>query len=109
MLQLLWDSDEPMTVAQIQEHLNKDRTLAYTTVMTVLDRLAKRDLVNRERVERAWQYTAKDTQAGFVAKQMSQLLADLTPQTRREALRLLFEELDAEDFTDLARELGVPA
>ena len=34
-----------------------EREIAYTTVMTVLDRIAKKDLVNRERDGRAWRYS----------------------------------------------------
>ena len=41
----LWDASEPLTVRQVHELLSRDRDLAYTTVMTVLDRLAKKNLV----------------------------------------------------------------
>jgi len=56
-----------------------DRTLAYTTVMTTLDRLFKKGLLDREMTDRAFVYTAKvtkeesdrrragDTMAGFLA------------------------------------------
>ena len=38
----LWDAGEPLTVRQVHERLDPARGLAYTTVMTVLDRLAKK-------------------------------------------------------------------
>ncbi len=41
----LWDSSEPQTVRQVHEALSAHRELAYTTVMTVLQRLAKKQLV----------------------------------------------------------------
>ena len=41
---LLWRAGEPLTVADVQGLLIRDRDLAYTTVMTVLDRLAKKGL-----------------------------------------------------------------
>ena len=46
---LLWRAGEPLTVADVQELLARERDLAYTTVMTVLDRLAKKGLARRER------------------------------------------------------------
>ena len=49
----LWASTEPQTVRQVHESLAADRALAYTTVMTVLDRLAKKEMVSRERGGRA--------------------------------------------------------
>lgn len=38
----LWSSAEPLTVRQVHETLSSQRDLAYTTVMTVLQRLARR-------------------------------------------------------------------
>lgn len=38
----LWAASEPQTVRQVHEVLVTERDLAYTTVMTVLQRLAKR-------------------------------------------------------------------
>ena len=40
VMELLWASPRPLSVADALEELNMDRDLAYTTVMTVLDRLA---------------------------------------------------------------------
>ena len=41
---LLWQAGEPLSVVDVQGLLARDRDLAYTTVMTVLDRLAKKGL-----------------------------------------------------------------
>ena len=40
----LWESSDPQTVRQVHEALATHRELAYTTVMTVLQRLAKKKL-----------------------------------------------------------------
>ena len=45
----LWSSPEPQTVRQVHEPLSTHRDLAYTTVMTVLQRLAKKNLVVQHR------------------------------------------------------------
>jgi predicted transcriptional regulator len=42
----------------VHEQLAGTRELAYTTVMTVLDRLAKKQLTERERDGKAWRYKA---------------------------------------------------
>ena len=57
IMDVLWESDEPLTVRQVGAHLT-DRDLAHTTVMTVLDRLAKKGFARRERDGRAWRYCA---------------------------------------------------
>ena len=38
----LWSTPEPQTVRQVHEALSAQRDLAYTTIMTVLQRLAKK-------------------------------------------------------------------
>ena len=45
----LWESPTPQTVRQVHADLSRDRSLAYTTVMTVLQRLAKKNLVTQIR------------------------------------------------------------
>ena len=50
-MEVLWESPDPMTVRQVGGCLT-DRDLAHTTVMTVLDRLAKKGFVRRQRAER---------------------------------------------------------
>lgn len=58
VLRALW-AGAPATVRATLERVNERRTepLAYTSVMTVLDRLHDKDLVVRERRGRAWAYT----------------------------------------------------
>ena len=84
---LLWRAGEPLTVAEVQELLARDRDLAYTTVMTVLDRLAKKGLARRERRGRAWCYEPADPQSVVLAREMADLLRDVPAEVRDEALR----------------------
>ncbi|AYY15448.1 BlaI/MecI/CopY family transcriptional regulator [Actinobacteria bacterium YIM 96077] len=58
VMDTLWSSDEPMTVRAVLEGLNRRRTepLAYTTVMTVLGRLAERGAATRTRSGRGYVY-----------------------------------------------------
>jgi predicted transcriptional regulator len=65
-------SPGPMTPAQVRDQLG--RHLAYTTVMTVLARLTEKGLVTRERVGRAYAYTAVRDEAEVTARQMQRLL-----------------------------------
>jgi similar to transcriptional regulator len=96
---LLWRAGEPLTVADVQELLSRDRDLAYTTVMTVLDRLAKKCLARRERRGRAWCYEPADPQSVVLAREMADLLRDVPAEVRDEALRLLTESLSSSSPT----------
>ncbi len=93
VMELLWASPDARSVAEALEELNKERDLAYTTVMTVLDRLAKKGMVTRERVERAWHYLPADPQDVVVARDMAEALDGVPQEVRIEALRRFSESL----------------
>lgn len=54
VMELLWDS-EPLAVREVQARV-ADGKLAYTTLMTTLDRLYKKKLLHREKVGLAFVY-----------------------------------------------------
>jgi len=56
-LNVLWPSGEA-TVREIQQALRATRPRAYTTIMTILDRLAQKGVVQRRKAGRAWVYRA---------------------------------------------------
>ena len=60
IMDILWDSTESLTVRQVGLRLT-NRDLAHTTVMTVLDRLAKKGFAHRQRDGRAWLYRRQQT------------------------------------------------
>ena len=64
MLRELWAGTEPMDVRGMLERLNdrRERQLAYTTVMTVMARLAEKGILARTRQGRGFVYApvAKD-------------------------------------------------
>ena len=76
VMDVLWDRGEPCLVRDVV-HALASRDLAYTTVMTVLDRLEKKGVVRRRRDGRAWRYEAVSSRDGYVAQLMLDAL-DLT-------------------------------
>jgi predicted transcriptional regulator len=56
VMDVLWSIDEPVKVRDVLERLNKSRQLAYTTVMTVLDNLYRKEWVQREKDGKAYRY-----------------------------------------------------
>jgi len=65
-----------------------DRTLAYTTVMTTLDRLFKKGLLNREMTDRAFIYKAKVTKEEFDRRRAGDIMAGFLagPEESRQLL-----------------------
>ena len=72
----LWSEPAPLSVREVHQGLSRDRELAYTTVMTVLDRLTKKGLARRERDGRAFRYQAATSRDQLVAELMHSTLAD---------------------------------
>jgi predicted transcriptional regulator len=68
-MEVLWQTDSALTVRQVSNGLDQ-RELAHTTVMTVLDRLAKKGFARRERDGRAWRYRPAATWEAYVAELM---------------------------------------
>jgi predicted transcriptional regulator len=56
VMDVLWRAEQPVKVREVLEQLNTDRKLAYTTVMTVLDNLHRKQWVARELEGKAYLY-----------------------------------------------------
>jgi predicted transcriptional regulator len=71
----LWAADRPVSVRDVVEDLRHDRTIAYTTVMTVLDNLRRKGMVTRTKHGRAYRYRPTLTREEHAAALMEQVLA----------------------------------
>jgi predicted transcriptional regulator len=72
VLSALLAADVPLTPGQVRDAI--DAEVAYTTVMTVLNRLCEQGLAARRRAGRAYAYTAVVDEAEVTARQMRRLL-----------------------------------
>jgi predicted transcriptional regulator len=60
----LWQSGRPVLVREVLDDLRKDRPLAYTTVMTVMENLHRKGWLRRHRDGPAWHYEPADSSSG---------------------------------------------
>ena len=69
VMRAVWAADRPVTVRELVDRLNATRRepLAYTTVMTVMGRLADKDVLRRRRQGRAYVYEAAAADAADIA------------------------------------------
>ena len=74
-MERLWRWDRPAAVREVLEDLQRDRQLAYTTVMTVLDNLHRKGMVLREKSGRAYVYRPTRSRESHTAELMEQVLA----------------------------------
>ena len=74
VMEVLWNGGE-RSVRDVAEQL--DRKLAYTTVMTTLDRLFKKGLLDRQKSERAFLYTPRLSSEEWERQRAGDLVAGL--------------------------------
>lgn len=69
VMRVVWDADAALTVREVMERLNPRRPepLAYTTVMTVMNRLAEKDVLRRRRDGRGYRYEPTTGDAAGIA------------------------------------------
>lgn len=102
VLAALWAAERPLTPSETVEALGGG--LAYTTVQTILTRLASKGVAQRQPAGRAFAYSPVLDQPGIVAKRMYALLdAD---GDHRAVLSRFIGTLSAEEERALDRLLG---
>jgi len=62
ILQKVWDL-EPCTAPTVQESLESEKSWAYTTVKTMMDRMVKKGLLKTEKIRNLYLYSSAVTQA----------------------------------------------
>jgi BlaI family transcriptional regulator, penicillinase repressor len=71
----LWPMGEG-TVREIRDHLAERLPRAYTTIMTIMDRLARKGIVQRRKVNRAYVYRPNLSSEQASAQALGQVLRD---------------------------------
>ncbi len=95
-----------VSVRQVHEALMPSRDLAYTTVMTVMTRLADAGLLIKERSGRAHLYAAAGTREELTASSMLGQLQGLPSADRRAAMLHFLGDATPEEIADLKAALA---
>ena len=94
---------EAGTVEQVRGALPSRYRGAYTTVQTVLNRLAERGFLARERSGPAIVYTPRLSEAQYLSRTIEHTLASASPDARHAALAQLIGGLGDDERADLQR------
>ncbi|MFI7638865.1 BlaI/MecI/CopY family transcriptional regulator [Nonomuraea sp. NPDC049400] len=101
----MWARRRPASVRDVLEDLRQERTIAYTTVMTVMDKLHTKGLLKRRPVGRAYVYEPVASKEAYTADLMRSALADSGNQAA--TLVHFLERLTAEEAAALEAALQV--
>ncbi|MBK1783898.1 BlaI/MecI/CopY family transcriptional regulator [Prauserella cavernicola] len=100
VMNVLWDADEPIKVRDVLERLDTGKSLAYTTVMTVLDNLHRKGWAEREHRGKAYVYTPAWSREEASARALRDVLDSSGDP---EAVLLHFVASGSDEETDLLR------
>jgi predicted transcriptional regulator len=72
----VWDHGGPVTVRELFDELQRERVIAYTTVMTTMDNLHRKGWLTRVKEGKAYRYTATASREEYSARLMREALDD---------------------------------
>lgn len=97
IMRIAW-TREIVTVREVLDVLAKTRPLAYTTVMTIMGRLADKGLLAIEKQGKTYHYRAAQTPEAFKAQAVGRVVQSLLTDFGRElAISQFVEQLSAVD------------
>jgi predicted transcriptional regulator len=73
-MEVVWAADGPVTGRAVVHELTRERPIAYTTVLTVMDRLARKGMLIRQRQGRAHTYQPATSRAAYTVELMASVL-----------------------------------
>ncbi|WP_437979212.1 BlaI/MecI/CopY family transcriptional regulator [Sorangium sp. So ce295] len=74
VLSALWSSASPLSVREVLGRVQRRPALAYTTVLTVLDRLHEKGMVDREKEGKAFLYRPRASKEAWLGEQAARML-----------------------------------
>lgn len=97
VMDCLWRSDEALSVRDVGLRLNGP--WAYTTLMTTLDRLFKKNLLDREPRGRAFVYSARLSRTELGARALKTAVSDIEAgaPSREFAIAALVDAIESHD------------
>ena len=101
VMQIIWRHEE-VTVREVREILQPTRPLAYTTVMTIMSRLAQKGVLTTRKQGKVFYYRATVTPDQFIAQRAQRAVQDVLANFGDAAMAYFLHELDDVDPERLA-------
>jgi predicted transcriptional regulator len=103
IMDTMWTWGRPSTVRDVFEFLHQQRVIAYTTVMTVMDNLHRKGLLERDLDGRAYRYRPVWSREEYSARLMREALS--SSEDRAATLVHFLEQMDPVEAVALQQAL----
>lgn len=94
IMEIVWASKDPITVREVFETISKKRKIAYTTVMTIMNRLVDKKLLKRIPYGKAYLYQAAYSKDKFLTKISRQIIKNFVSNFGDAAIARFVQEVD---------------
>lgn len=103
VMDCLWSRSTPVSVRGVYERFRKSKAIAYTTLMTTLDRLFKKGLLQRTKEGRTFLYWSKYSRREFRALLARDVVEALLDRVAEPVLSHFVEAVSEKDQNLLKR------
>ncbi|HZJ18090.1 MAG TPA: BlaI/MecI/CopY family transcriptional regulator [Patescibacteria group bacterium] len=93
IMEIVWSKKDPISVKDVTEILGKKRKIAYTTTMTIMTRLASKNVLTRHLTGLSYLYKPKVTKEQFVANAVHGIFSTAVSALGDEALSHFIKEI----------------
>ncbi len=94
VMKVIWQSQSSVPVRGITEILQKKRKIAYTTVMTIMNRLVDKKLLSRKQDGRAYLYKSAESRDKFLTRISRQIIKNFVSSFGDAAVAYFVDELE---------------
>lgn len=101
IMEYAWNRTGPLTVREVADSIGARQNLAYTTVMTVMERLSNKGFLLRRKVGRAYSYEPRMSREDYTAGLVRAVLA--ASRDRRSVLLGFVKSVRKDDLNELER------
>jgi predicted transcriptional regulator len=100
LMRVMWRL-EKASVDEVRMAMPPRSRRAYTTIQTVLNRLAERGLLKRKPVGNMIVYSPRVSEAAYLSRSLKRTLSGASPEARRAALASFVGDLDDSEMSEI--------
>ena len=103
IMEIIWSSDSELSVREVLDALKDNRSLAYTTVMTIMGRLADKKLLEKRKEGNAFLFKPAVSRDDFTGQIVGGLLDDLLSDFGETTMNHFIRRVGEKDRATLER------
>lgn len=105
IMQFIWDINAPVTAKTVHENILNKRNIAITTVFTILDRLAEKGILKKEKMGKHIYYRPILTRQQYVEEVTKKTLQGLIEFSKENAISCFVDILSNSDDLEKVKKL----